>query len=86
MDIIIKDLKKTFGEKVAVDIPELTIHSGEISTLVQKTGINSLGQNETIYSKITQTESSLLAAIPGRLALTESERHGYGSYVQQTNI
>ena len=38
MDIIIKDLKKTFGEKVAVDIPELTIHSGELLGLVGNKG------------------------------------------------
>ena len=38
MDIIIKDLKKTFGKKVAVDIPELTIHSGELLGLVGNNG------------------------------------------------
>ena len=38
MDIIIKDIKKTFGEKVAVDIPELTIHSGELLGLVGNNG------------------------------------------------
>jgi len=38
MDIIIKDLKKSFGEKVAVDIPELTIHGGELLGLVGNNG------------------------------------------------
>ena len=38
MDIIIKDLRKTFGEKVAVDIPELTIRSGELLGLVGNNG------------------------------------------------
>ena len=38
MEIIIKDLKKTFGEKVAVDINELTIHSGELLGLVGNNG------------------------------------------------
>ena len=38
MEIIIKDLVKTFGEKVAVDIPELTIHSGEMLGLVGNNG------------------------------------------------
>lgn len=38
MEIIIKDLKKTFGEKVAVDIAELTIHSGELLGLVGNNG------------------------------------------------
>jgi len=38
MDIIVKDLVKTFGEKVAVDINELTIHSGEMLGLVGNNG------------------------------------------------
>lgn len=38
MDIIIKNLKKTFGEKVAVDIPELTIHGGDLLGLVGNNG------------------------------------------------
>jgi len=38
MEIIIKDLKKTFGEKVAVDIAELTIHSGELLGLLGNNG------------------------------------------------
>jgi ABC-2 type transport system ATP-binding protein len=38
MEIIIKNLRKTFGEKVAVDIPELTIHSGEMLGLVGNNG------------------------------------------------
>jgi len=38
MDIIIKDLKKTFGDKVAVDIPDLTVHSGELLGLVGNNG------------------------------------------------
>lgn len=38
MDIIVKDLRKTFGEKVAVDINELTIHSGEMLGLVGNNG------------------------------------------------
>ena len=38
MEIIIKDLVKTFGEKVAVDIPGLTIHSGDLLGLVGNNG------------------------------------------------
>ena len=38
MEIIINNLRKTFGEKVAVDIPELTIHSGELLELVGNNG------------------------------------------------
>lgn len=38
MDIIINNIRKTFGEKVAVDIPKLTIHSGELLGLVGNNG------------------------------------------------
>ncbi|MBQ8454056.1 MAG: ABC transporter ATP-binding protein [Bacteroidaceae bacterium] len=38
MEIQLKELKKTFGEKVAVDIPELTIHSGDLLGLVGNNG------------------------------------------------
>lgn len=38
MEIIINNLRKTFGEKVAVDIPDLTIHSGELLGLVGNNG------------------------------------------------
>lgn len=38
MNIIIENLKKTFGEKVAVDIAQYQIHSGEILGLVGNNG------------------------------------------------
>ena len=38
MEIIIRNIKKTFGEKVAVDIPNLTIYSGEMLGLVGNNG------------------------------------------------
>lgn len=38
MDIIIKNLVKTFGEKVAVNIKGFTVHSGEILGLVGNNG------------------------------------------------
>lgn len=38
MDIEIKNLKKIYGVSTAVDIPELTIHSGEIVGLVGNNG------------------------------------------------
>lgn len=38
MQVSIHDLTKKFGEKTAVDIPELTIHSGEILGLVGNNG------------------------------------------------
>ncbi|MCF0198065.1 MAG: ATP-binding cassette domain-containing protein, partial [Bacteroidaceae bacterium] len=38
MDITIKNLKKTFGEKVAVNISDYTIHAGEMLGLVGNNG------------------------------------------------
>ena len=38
MDIIIQNLKKNFGEKVAVNIDNFRIHSGEILGLVGNNG------------------------------------------------
>ena len=38
MELKIKQLKKTYGEKVALDVPELTIGSGELVGLVGNNG------------------------------------------------
>ena len=38
MDITISDLKKTFGDKTAVNIPRLTINSGEVLGIVGNNG------------------------------------------------
>ena len=37
----------------------ITVNATEISSIVQKSGINSLGQNETLYSKITQNANKI---------------------------
>lgn len=41
----------------------LTIDGYSIASVVQKTGINDLGQNETLHSKITQTESDITTEV-----------------------
>ena len=38
MDITISNLKKTFGDKTAVDISQYTIHSGDMLGLVGNNG------------------------------------------------
>lgn len=38
MELLIKGLKKTFGEKVAVDIPKLVVRSGELLGIVGNNG------------------------------------------------
>lgn len=45
------------------NLAELRVHNNEISTLVTKTGINSLGQAETLYTKLSQTDSDLRGEI-----------------------
>lgn len=62
---------------------ELNVQSGEISTLVRKTGIDSLGQAETLYSRITQNSDSITAEVTratgaettlsGRITVTATE-------------
>ena len=44
-------------------LSELKINSESISTLVRKTGINELGENETMYSKVTQTSSQISSVV-----------------------
>ena len=38
---------------------DIQVNANQISSIVQKSGINDLGQNETLYTRITQTESDI---------------------------
>ena len=38
---------------------KFSVQAGEISSVVTKTGINSLGQNETLYSRIRQNAEEI---------------------------
>ena len=51
------------------------VQAGQISSLVTKTGVNSLGQNETLYSEIVQnaTDISTLVTKTGINSLGQSE-------------
>lgn len=62
MNIQIKNLKKTFGEKVAVDIEDFTIKSGDILGLV---GNNGAGKS-TLFRLILD----LIKADTGRIVMT----------------
>lgn len=42
---------------------QITQTATDITTLVQKTGINSLGQNETLYSQISQTATDITTLV-----------------------
>lgn len=80
MDITVKNLKKSFGEKVAVNIDEFTIHQGDILGLV---GNNGAGKT-TLFRMILD----LLNADEGEVnigefnpAKTEDWKKFVGSYV-----
>ena len=42
---------------------ELKVQNNQISTIVQKSGIDELGNNETLYSKITQTADAITSEV-----------------------
>ena len=42
---------------------QITVEAGRITSVVNKTGVNSLGQNETLYSKITQNASAISSEV-----------------------
>ena len=65
MNIIINNLKKTFGEKVAVDIEQYQINSGEILGLV---GNNGAGKS-TLFRLILD----LIKADTGSVRMTDME-------------
>lgn len=78
MNIHIENLRKTFGEKVAVDIPAYTIHSGDLLGLV---GNNGAGKS-TLFRLILD----LIKADSGsvRVSGTDSEGHPVDINVTQT--
>ena len=64
MNIKIENLKKTFGEKVAVDIPEYEIHSGDLLGLV--------GNNGAGKSTLFRLMLDLIKADAGRVCMGET--------------
>ena len=87
MDIIIKDLKKTFGEKVAVDIPELTIHSGELLGLVGNNGAGKSTLFRLILDLIkadTGTVRMKGAEVDVNVAETEVWKDWTGAFVDES--
>ena len=78
MNIHIENLRKTFGEKVAVDIPAYTIHSGDLLGLV---GNNGAGKS-TLFRLILD----LIKADSGtvRVSGTDAERQSVDVNVTQT--
>lgn len=70
----------TLGQGFTSEYSELLVQRGDISTLVTKTGINDLGQAETLYTKITQNESSITSEV----ARAQGAETVIGSRITQT--
>ena len=86
MNIIIKDIKKTFGEKVAVDIPELTILSGELIGLVGNNGAGKSTLFRLMLDLIkadTGTVRMVGADVDINVAETESWKDWTGAFVDE---
>lgn len=58
---------------------KLNVEAGRIDSLVSKTGVNKLGKSETLYSRITQTASSIKAEVSKKVDKTT-----YEAYVKVT--
>lgn len=72
---------ETGGETIASILTgQITATANSLTTLYTKTGANSLGQNETLYSKITQNATDISAEI-GRATGAENT---LGSRITQT--
>ena len=87
MEIIINNLKKTFGEKVAVDIPELTIHSGELLGLVGNNGAGKSTLFRLILDLIkadTGTVHMRGANVDVNVAETEAWKDWTGAFVDES--
>lgn len=87
MEIIINNLRKTFGEKVAVDIPELTIHSGELLGLVGNNGAGKSTLFRLILDLIkadTGTVRMKGAEVDVNVAETEVWKDWTGAFVDES--
>jgi len=61
MELIVENLKKQYGEKMALDIPSLTIHSGELVGLVGNNGAGKTTLLRLILDLIRATEGRVLS-------------------------
>lgn len=61
MELKIENLKKQYGEKVALDIPELTIRSGELVGLVGNNGAGKTTLLRLVLDLIKATEGRVLS-------------------------
>ena len=87
MEIKVENLKKQYGEKVALDIPELTIRSGELVGLVGNNGAGKTTLLRLVLDLIKATEGRVfsggidVAAPPPSRNESEAWKHYTGSFV-----
>ena len=87
MNIIIQNLKKNFGEKVAVNIDSFNIHSGEILGLVGNNGAGKSTLFRLILDLIKADEGTVHMADDTRninVAETEEWKDWTGVYVDDS--
>jgi ABC-2 type transport system ATP-binding protein len=87
MDIIINDLKKSFGEKVAVNIKDFTIRGGEILGLVGNNGAGKSTLFRLILDLIKADEGMVRMRDTSRdinVAKTEEWKDWTGAYVDDS--
>ena len=87
MDIIIQNLRKNFGEKVAVNIDRFNIHSGEILGLVGNNGAGKSTLFRLILDLIKADEGTVHMADNTRnisVAETEEWKDWTGAYVDDS--
>ena len=87
MELKIESLKKEYGEKVALDIPELTIRSGELVGLVGNNGAGKTTLLRLVLDLIQATEGHVysggidVAAASSNSRESETWKHYTGSFI-----
>lgn len=87
MEIKVENLKKQYGEKVALDIPELTIRSGELVGLVGNNGAGKTTLLRLVLDLIKATEGRVfsggidVAAPPPSRNESEAWKRYTGSFI-----
>lgn len=89
MEIKINSLKKTFGEKVAVDIDQFEIHDGEILGLVGNNGAGKSTLFRLILDLIKADNGNVIISCEGQsvdVSKTEQWKDWTGAYIDESFI
>lgn len=80
MELIIENLKKIYGDKVALDIPELNIRSGELVGLVGNNGAGKTTLLRLVLDLI-KADSGLVQSNGQNVALSDEWKSYTGSFI-----